>query len=256
MAHRLPTRQVIPPGGGIIVIAHRGASREAPENTKAAVLKALARQVDMIEMDVQLTRDQRLVIFHDEGLKRTTDGRGTLAHWRYRDLARLDSGKWFSPRFANERILLASQALRLVRPPCRLNLELKRTSRPAALVKTMARCLRWTRRQRQVLISSFDVTLLRRFQAQAPRIATAVICDRRAGRAIAQAGRLGCLAVHVHKTLVSAALIRRAHDTGLRVHVWTVDRAWEARRLAHLGVDGIFTNAPAQIQPVCHHDDG
>ncbi len=232
----------------VIVIAHRGASAEAPENTKAAILKALARHVDMVEMDVQLTRDQRLVIFHDERLERTTNGRGRLARWRYRDLARLDGGRWFSPRFANERILLASQALRLVRPPCRLNLELKRTSRGAVLVDAMVRCLRWTRRRRQVLISSFDIALLRRLHAQAPRLALAVLCARNPSRAIAQAGHLGCLAVHLHKTLVNPAIVRLAHTTGLRVHVWTVDRAQEARRLARMGVDGIFTNVPARIQ--------
>lgn len=235
----------------VIVIAHRGASAEAPENTKAAILKALARHVDMIEMDVQLTRDQRLAIFHDERLERTTNGRGRLARWRYRELARLDGGSWFSPRFANERILLASQALRLVHPPCRLNLELKRTSQAAVLVEAMARCLRWTRRLRQVLISSFDLALLRRLHAQAPRVATAVLCARNPRRAITQATRLGCVAVHLHKTLVNAPVVRRAHEAGLRVHVWTVDRAQEARRLARMGVDGIFTNVPAQIQPVC-----
>ncbi len=235
----------------VIVIAHRGASAEAPENTKAAILNALARHVDMIEVDVQLTRDQRLAIFHDARLERTTNGRGRLARWHYRDLARLDGGSWFSTRFANERILLASQALRLVRPPCRLNLELKRTNHAVVLVEAMVRCLRWTRRLRQVLISSFDLALLRRLHAQVPRVATAVLCDRNPRRAIAQATRLGCVAVHLHKTLVSPAIVRRAHEAGLRVHVWTVDRALEARRLARMEVDGIFTNVPGQIQPVC-----
>lgn len=249
MARRLPplTRTA---RRHVIVIAHRGASAEAPENTKAAILRALALHVDMIEVDVQLTRDRRLVIFHDECLERTTSGRGRLARWRWRDLARLDGGSWWSPRFTGERILLASQALRLVRPPCRLNLELKRTSRAAALVEAMVRCLRWTRRLRRVLVSSFDPALLRRLHAQAPRVATAVLCDRNPGRAIAQAARLGCVAVHLHKTLVSAPVVRRAREAGLRVHVWTVDRAQEAGRLARMGVDGVFTNVPDRIRRV------
>ena len=158
-----------------MIIAHRGASGQAPESTAAAIRLALKAGADMVELDVQMTRDNRLVIFHDERLDRTTDGRGWLTRQRYQDLTRLDAGAWFAPRFAGERILLVSQALRLIRPPDRINLELKRTRRPDALIRGMVRCLRGTRTVRRVLSSSFDPSLLARLGSRAPQAARARI---------------------------------------------------------------------------------
>lgn len=234
----------------VIVIAHRGACAYAPESTKAAIRQALAMKVDMIELDVQPTKDQRLVVFHDERLDRTTDGRGHLAQWRYRDLARLDCGSWFAPRFSGERILLVSQALRLIPPPCLVNLELKRPARPTMVIRRLVRCLRWTRTAHRVVVSSFDPSLLERLKAGQPHIARALLCRWDSSRALRNAIELGCAAFHPHKSLVSSALTAKAHAAGLRVHVWTVDRVEEARRFLRMGVDGLVTNVPDRIRSV------
>lgn len=231
-----------------MVIAHRGASGQAPESTAAAIRLALRARADMIELDVQMTQDQRLVIFHDDRLDRTTNGRGRLIRRRYRDVAGLDAGAWFSPRFAGERILLVSQALRLIPPPCRINLELKRTRRPAALIRGLVRGLRWTRAGRRVLVSSFDASLVGRVRTCAPRVPTALLCRRRPWAALQQAVRLGCVAFHPHHSLVTPTLIERAHAAGLRVHTWVVDRPALARRLVRMGADGLFTNVPNEIR--------
>ena len=235
----------------ITLIAHRGASADAPESTRAAIVRAIAAGADMVELDVQLTRDGRLVVFHDERLERTTNGGGVVARWRYRELSRLDCGAWFSPRFAGERVLLASQALRLVPPPHQVNLELKRTPRPALLIQQLIRCLRWTRSARRVLVSSFDTALLARLRAQRPRQAMAVLCRRRPGQALRKARALRCAALHPHVSLVEPSLVRRAHTAGLRVHVWTVDGLEDARRLIRMGVDGMVTNVPRRLRAVC-----
>ena len=234
----------------MIIIAHRGASAHAPENTKAAIVKALAMKADMIELDVQLTRDGRLVIFHDERLERTTNAQGVLSRTRYQALARLEHGSWFAPRFSGERILLASQALRLLPPSCQVNLELKRTHRATALIQRLIQCLRWTRSLRRVLVSSFDPSLLARLHATQPRIAKALLCRQDPKQAVRQAIALGCVALHPHKSLVSPALVVQAHAAGLRVSVWLVDRLDEARRLLRMGVDGLFTNVPDRIWKV------
>src|SRR3990167_3043170 len=91
-----------------ITIAHRGASAVAPESTRAAINAEVRAGAAMIELDVQMTRDGRLVVFHDDRLERTTNGSGRLRATTYARLARLDAGTWFDPRFAGERILLAS----------------------------------------------------------------------------------------------------------------------------------------------------
>ena len=234
----------------IAIIAHRGASAEAPESTAAAIRRAVALRAEMIELDVQLTKDHRLVIFHDERLERTTNGHGNVARWHYRALARLDAGSWFAPRFAGEHILLVSHALRLIPPPCRVNLELKRTRHPTQLIRRVVQCLRWTRTESRVLVSSFDASLLAKLQAVRPQIARALLCRRAPFQALRQATTLGCVALHPHTALVSPALIAKAHAAGCRVHVWTVDRLDEAKRLLRMGVDGVFTNVPGRLRRV------
>jgi len=118
----------------LVIIAHRGASAVAPEGTRAAIREAVLAGSDMIELDVQMTLDGRLVVFHDDRLERTTDGRGRLKDARYAEIARLDAGSWFHPRFSGERILLLSQAIRSIPQRMGINLELKRTPKRLALL--------------------------------------------------------------------------------------------------------------------------
>lgn len=249
-------RHVASRQSGILVIAHRGASAEAPEGTRAAIRLALRRRAEMIELDVQMTRDRYLVIFHDDRLERTTDGRGRVGAYRYAELARLEAGAWFAPRFSGERILLASQALRLIPPPHRINLELKRTARRNTLIRRLIRCVQGTRTAGRVLISSFDAGLLARVKAAAPRLARALLCRDHPRHALRRAVRLQCQAFHPRASLVSRSLITEAHAAGLRVHVWTVDDPNHARRLARMGIDGIFTNAPGRIRTALRRAGG
>lgn len=232
----------------MILIAHRGASGAAPENTAAAIRLALKAGADMIELDVQLTRDHRLVIFHDERLERTTNGRGVLSRWRYRDVARFDAGSWCARRFAGERILLVSQALRLIPPPYWINLELKRTTQTRWLIPRLLRCLQWTRTTSRVLVSSFDGSLIARLRQRAPHLATALVCRQHPFQHLRRAVRLGCAALHPHQTTVSPRLVDQAHAAGLQVYAWPVDHLSQARRLARMGLDGVFTNVPAILR--------
>ncbi len=230
----------------LLVIAHRGASAVAPESTRAAIRAAVRARANGIELDVQMTRDGRLVVFHDDRLERTTNGRGRLTAMPYHRLQRLDAGAWFGSGFAGERILLLSQALRLIPRPVLVNLELKRTRTPQALIPRLLRVIRQARAEARLLISSFDARLLRLLRGA--RLARALITRRDADRSLDRAIRLGCVSWHPHHTLVTAARVARAHEAGLRVHAWTVDQAAGARRLIRLGVDGLFANDPARLR--------
>ena len=229
----------------VLIIAHRGASARAPENTLAAVRAAAVTGARMVEVDVQMTHDERLVIFHDDRLERTTNGSGRLARQRYAALARLDAGRWRHPRFMGERIPLLSQLLRYSPRRLAINLELKRTPRRAALLRRLTHGLRRVADRQRLLLSSFDPALLRPLRASA--LARALIADRDPEASLGRAIRLGCVAWHPHYSLLSRRRVARAHAAGLRVHAWTVDRADQARRLLRLGVDGLFTNDPAAL---------
>ena len=233
---------------GVLIIAHRGASAEAPENTAAAIRRAWQVGADMVELDVQVTADDRLVIFHDDRLDRITGVRGRLIRQRWTDLQQLDCGSWFASRFADERMPLLSRALRSVPSTKRVNLELKRTQKPSVLITGVVRALRATGRVRRALISSFDMELLARLRRAHRQAAIALICRRRPRVALRRAVRLGCRAWHPHASLVTPALVREAHAAGLRVHAWTVDEPAQAHRLLRLGVDGVFTNDPARLR--------
>ena len=228
-----------------LIIAHRGASAVAPESTRAAIRAAVRAGAGAVELDVQMTRDGRLVVFHDDRLERTTNGAGTVRNTRYADLARLDAGAWFHPRWAGERLLLVSQAARLIPASMRINLELKRTLRRQALLRGLLRVVRRARIGRRLLLSSFDAALLHPLR-KTP-LAYALICRSDPDRSLEQAVRLGCAAWHPFHTLVTPRRIARAHAESLRVHAWTVDDPARARRLIRWGVDGIFTNHPVRL---------
>ena len=228
----------------LLILAHRGASADAPESTRAAILAAGRAGASMVELDVQVTQDGRLVVFHDEDVRRTTDGAGRVRGLPYARLRRLDAGSWFHPRFAGERILLVSQVFRLVPKTMRINLELKRTRARGLLIRQLRRILR-RHGPRRLLVSSFDAGLLRRVAV--PRLPLALICRRGPDRSLRQAIRLGCAAWHPFHALVTPRRVAHAHAAGLAVHAWTVDRLAVARRMRRCGVDGIFTNDPARF---------
>lgn len=230
----------------VLIIAHRGLSAAAPESTRAAILAAAASGAHMVELDVQTTRDGRLIVFHDDRLERTTTGSGLVAEARYARLARLDAGSWFHPRFAGERILLVSQALRLIPRRLGVNLELKTTPHRAALARRFLRAIRRAGVSARLLVSSFDPRLLRLVQPAG--LPLALICRARADDSLRRAIRMGCSAWHPFHALVTPRRVARAHAAGLRVHAWTVDDRRLARRLARCGVDGVFTNDPARLR--------
>ena len=227
------------------MIAHRGASAVAPESTRAAIREAARAGADMVELDVQVTRDGRLIIFHDDRLERTTDGSGRVADARYSQLARLDAGSWFHQRFAGERILLVSQAIQVVPRRMGINLELKRTPHRRALLRRLRRVVRRGRVVRRLLISSFDPHLLQPLHATG--LPLALICRRAPDASLQRAIQLRCVAWHPFHALATRRRIAQAHDAGLRVHAWTVNSRARARQLARWGVDGVFTNHPARL---------
>ena len=199
----------------------------------------------MIELDVQMAKDGRLIAFHDNRLERTTNGRGRVTNMPYASLAHLDAGSWFHKRFAGERILLLSQAVRLVPSHIRLNLELKRTRKRRALIRRFIRIVRQQRLTKRLLVSSFDPYLLRMLSKT--RLHRALICKTKPDQSLEQAIRIGCSAWHPYYTLATKKCIAKAHAAGLSVNVWLISTPRQARQLIRHGADGVFTNNPAKL---------
>lgn len=220
----------------LLCIAHRGAMGHAPENTLAAVRKALALGAPCVEVDVYRV-DGRLLVFHDDRLERTTNGSGYLADHGFAALRSLDAG-------AGEPIPTLDEVCRLVQGRACLNVELKGPDTAAAVAALVAD-LDW--QPRRILVSSFDHRQLARFKALAPDVPIgALTCSLPLDDArFAQA--LGADSVHPARECVDRRLVDDAHGRGLRVYVHSADHPDDIARLHGLGVDGVFTAYPERV---------
>jgi glycerophosphoryl diester phosphodiesterase len=231
-----------------LLIAHRGASATAPENTLAAFALAAAQGAEAIETDLRLSRDAQFVCFHDARLSRTTDGRGWLSHWPLERLRRLDAGAWFAPQYAGQRIPLLTEVLELARQyHLALFLELK-TRLSSQQLHALLTLLAPFPRQR-LCVLAFRAETLRYLHRMDPAFPTGLLVERSA-RAVRQACAVGARLLAVRHRAFHQRLLTQAKTAGLEVVVWTVNDPAVARRLAAAGVDGIMTDDPKRLAAV------
>lgn len=237
------------------IIAHRGASQGAPENTLPAARLAWAEGADALEMDVQLTADARLAVVHDASMQRLAGSPLKCGETTLAELQRLDVGRWKHPRFAGEKIPALEDMLAEVPSGKRVFIEIK--NGPEA-IPPLASCLRGSHLDpRQVVIISFDFAAAATAKQALPPIASAWILDyKTAGIAetpleeiVARCREASLDALDLSASWpVDPAMVERLHRVGLKVYVWTVDDAPTAKRLAASGVDGITTNRPGWLR--------
>ncbi len=230
-------------GGKPLVIAHRGASGERPENTLPAYELAGAQRADMIEVDLHRTRDGAIVVTHDEELA-GLGGVGEIAHATLAEVRALDAGEGARVPTLDE--LLDGFGARIP-----LNLELKRGTGIyyEGLEAATLDAVRSRELLPRMLFSSFYDPVLARLRALSPDARLALLLSRKFPvRMVERARALGAEAVNPEDSLVTRELVREAHAAGLAVYVFTVDDPAEMRRLLDLGVDGLFTNVPARMR--------
>jgi glycerophosphoryl diester phosphodiesterase len=227
------------------VIAHRGASGTAPENTMPAFRRAEELGADMIELDVQLTRDGHPVVIHDRTLDRTTSGRGAVRRRTLEEIVALDAGAWFGRAFAGARVPTLEQVLGALRIP--VNVELKASGDDGLegrVLDVVARAGALGR----VVFSSFDAASLRRLRALSREADLAVLWGARSiVRAVSLAGRVGARSLHIRTSRAVTTAIATGHAAGLAVRVWTVNARGEFTRLTDAGADGVFTDYPERF---------
>ena len=231
-----------------IIFAHRGASSHAPENTMAAFELAAKDGAPAIELDAKLTRDGKVVVFHDPTLTRTTNGRGNLADKTADQLRALDAGSHFSAQYQGEKIPFLEEVLAALGKKLLINVELRNYWTPRdGLADRVCELVRRQSVQGNILFSSFYAPNLRRAAELLPDVPRALLTVR--GWRGAWARSFGFsfgdyMALHPHVTDVSPQQVQRAHRLGRRVHVWTVNDQSDIARLSEWGVDGILTDDP------------
>ncbi len=233
--------------GRPLVLGHRGASADAPENTLAAFRLAMEQGADGVELDVWRCRTGEVVVFHDEDARRVAGSPLAVARAALGELRALDVGSHKGERFRGERVPLLSEVLEAL-PGAVVNVELESGGAPdLRLAPAVARLLRAHRAEDRVLVSSFDRWLLAAFRAGAPGVATGLLFEEgpawRARLALAVA-LLGPRAVHPPLPLATPEALRRWEQAGLAVNVWTADAPEDVERLALLGAAGVISNVP------------
>jgi len=248
-----------------LVIGHRGAAGEAPENTLLSFERALALGAGILESDVHLTRDGVPVLLHDARLERTTDGRGPVGELTLAALRRLDAGHRFSPdggrsfpfRGRGLRVPTLAEAFQAF-PGARFNLELKEGG--AALAEAAVALVREAEREPTTLLTAGEDGMMEALRAELARSGAAPALGASTGdvlrfvRAALQGlapppepVALQIPAEFAGRPLVSRELVAFAHAHEVQIHVWTVNEPDEMAALLDLGVDGLVTDFPGRL---------
>ena len=228
------------------VIAHRGAAALRPENTLAAVEQALRDRADWIEIDVQETADDEVVVAHDSDFMKLAGVDLKVWDARMQDLVRIDIGSWFHPLYADQRTPTLREVLDLAKGRGRVLIELKYYGHDKALERRVAEVVEAAGMVQDVMVMSLKVGGVAKMRALRPDWPVGVL----AARAIGDLSALDAEFVAVNTGQVSAGMVRRAHAAGKKVYVWTVDDPLTMSRMLSLGVDGLITNDPGLARRV------
>jgi glycerophosphoryl diester phosphodiesterase len=234
----------------VLLIAHRGASGHAPENTLAAFKQAVALGATFIETDLQLTRDARFVAIHDDTVNRTTNGQGAVHDLTLAELRKLDAGSWFGSEFAGERIPTLEEILEFSKKnDVVFYLELKPGGSWGG-EHALIGALRESQEIARSVVISFDAGVLAAIRKVEPTLMTGLLYDGQIDDPLGKAVEIGARQVAVRGDLVTPWMLGQARRRDLQVVCWTVNHPAHMRMLMSAGVDGIMSDYPDRLVAV------
>jgi len=218
-----------------------------------AFRKAIEVEADLIEIDVTLSQDGRVVVFHDDTVDRTTSGSGAIRSLSWAQIGTLDAGSWFSREYQGERVPSLEEVLDLVEGRAGLNIEIK----PEVVTQDDVRgiealcveAVRKRRLSRNVIFSSFSPVAIGRIKRLAPVMATALLTESpHRGMPIRSAVELEASALHADFKRLNRKIVEKAHEAGLPVYAFTLNHTDDFEKALEWGIDGIFTDYPEMLQ--------
>ncbi len=226
-----------------LLIAHRGFSAIAPENTISAFKYAIRSKADMIELDVRLTKDGTPVVIHDAKVDRTTNGTGKVKNfylWLLRDL---DAGSWFHPKYKGEKIPTLEEVLKFANGKIPINIEIKSSTEKDKLTERVLAVVFENEYDKKVLISSFDPRILKKIKKLTDELPTAFLYHYPVYFNPAKTlEKLGAIALIHNFKFTTPKLVKKIHDAGFKIIVYTVNKPDDIRKMIDIGVDGIITD--------------
>lgn len=232
-----------------IVIGHRGAAGEAPENTLKSFALAIEQGADGIELDVHLSLDGEIVVCHDYSLDRTTNGSGLICEKSWEYIKGLDAGSWYSEAFIEERVPLLSEVFEIIPRGLLINVEVKHAYE-GKMGDALLSFLRESGRMDDVVISSFDHKVIRRIKLAEPAVKVGLLYAADLIHHAAYAQQMG---VEVHSLHPSHHFFAKedaalATAAGIATYAYTANDVRDYLRLIDAGVTGIITDFPAKLR--------
>ena len=240
------------------VIAHRGISAKAPENTLASFGQAAGVPgIDMIELDVRLTKDEEVIVLHDRTLQRTSTGNGPARNYSLEEIRRLDAGSWFHPMFSEQRIPTLGEVFQHIGNRLWVDIEMKsdlfHREPPGLLEERVLDVVHQCGMDDRVLFSSFNHQLLSNIKCIKSSAVTGVLFDflHDFGRSPSKlAERVGAKVFKCATRELNRHMLTDAHHHGIAVYVYTLNSVKGAQRMLSYGVDGILSNNADDIVSV------
>jgi glycerophosphoryl diester phosphodiesterase len=242
------------PATNVEIIAHRGASHDAPENTLSSVRLAWRRGAPSVEVDVFLSRDNQVIVYHDKTTKRIGGRDRPVTDQTLEELHQLDVGSWKHDKYADERIPTLGQVLKTVPRGGRIYIEIKDNPRIVPYVTSLLKTWKHTADRAVVIAFSYDVVLA--MKKAMPDLPIYWLISFKRGdesqpwkpdpdSVIQKTLDANVAGISINMSdLITPDLVQRVHDRGLGFYVWTVDDPADGQRLLDAGVDGITTNRP------------
>lgn len=228
----------------ILITAHRGASHGAPENTKASVELAIAEQADYAEIDVRLTKDGIPVLMHDRALFRTTGIANEIDRLTYEELLPFDAGRKYAEEFVGETIPCLQEILEVYGGKIKFNIELK-GGENRRLAEAVVELIEKNGLEEQCVITSAFYEQLELIKKENKNIKTGYILSLVYGEVF---GYEAADFFSIKADSVTEQMVKGAHAKGKEIHAWTVNKAYEVRRMQEIGVDNIITDKPAYVR--------
>lgn len=228
------------------IFAHRGASRYAPENTMSAFQLAHKQGAGGIELDIHLSRDNEIVVIHDETLKRTTNHSGLVNHFTLQELQALDAGSWFHQDFSQAVIPSLEQVLNWVKTTdLHLNIELKTDTIPYHQIEDrVVELIEHFRLEDRTILSCFNPSTIHHLHSIQNHIELAWLRQKRTKNLAYQLGAIGADSVHIHQRLLGGPMTHEIQTKQIPFRVFTVNKAKQWKQCLNLHANGLITDIP------------
>lgn len=224
----------------VLVSAHRGDAKQAPENTLIAIQKAIDIGADYVEIDVHQTLDGVVVLLHDRDLRRVAGDSRRLDQVTFEEVRQLDVGSWFSPQFADQRVPTLQEVIQLCRGKIRLNIEMKVFGSADSLARAVTQVIREEHFESECILTSLSTEAIVAVRRNSPELLVGIII----GHSIGNVNRLDVDALSVRAEHLSNEMIRAAHQQGRQVMVWGMNGEQQMIQQLRRGVDNLITSEP------------